>query len=480
MSTASCTGNFAALLYFPLRLIHLLHALLLKIFPPPSNFKRTDNIYVETMGLAGLFLFLLNINLVWDLHRNAETMLIIAFFLAIGHWWGVLIRQPLFWLMIAFAASLIISALVGNLNFPQHTHINEAKSMARFCLYVGLAWWIGTSFTSIRNSFLIVCLGFVLSSLPWMLDWKIMVELFGGVRPGIDVLGMGTARYGTWIGFLLIGTIVLGKNYLPGSLWSSRYYYAGYAIFLIMTIIMAAGVFVIASRTIWIALAVAIPLGIVTYFLLSGQHRKLSWKNLAIPMIVLILISFFTVTQLDRIQERFSLESENLNYLVSGQFHQVERTFDQGGESALGVRIQMYMWSLENKAFATPFGWGLRSLRAINNNEELREKYNWHFGHSHFHSDFFMLSFQLGLFGISVIFLILFFLIKGVVTGYQKKDISEHWLIFCLMTTLYVLIVGLTNSNFMTHAFLPVWAGLIFAIGLRSFPNVHAELENNN
>ncbi len=472
MSTALCTRNAAEILYFPLRFIQLLHALLIKIFPRSSTLKRTDNIYVETLGLAGLFLFLFNINLVWDLHRNGETMLIIAFFLAIRHWWGVLVRQPLFWLMIAFAVSLMISTHVGNVNFPQHTHINEAKSMARFCLYVGLAWWIGTNYTSIRNAFLILCLGFALSSLPWMLDRETISLMFDGMRPHIDHLGMGTARYGTWIGFLLTGSVLLGKSFLPDPLWTSRYYFTGYAVFVIITAIFAIGVFVIASRTMWIAVALAIPLGIIALILISGDHRKLILKNLAIPTVILILICIFTASQFDRIEERFSIESKNLSHLVAGEFHLVDSFFeDRGEESALGVRIQMYMWSLENKAFATPFGWGQRSLRAINNHHELRDKYDWHFDQSHFHNDFFMLSFQLGLFGISVLSLILFFLIKGVVTGYRKRDIPEHLFIFCLMTSLYVLLIGLTNSNFMTHAFLPVWAGLLFSCGLRSCTN---------
>ena len=481
MSYATSTSSLGALLNYPLRFIHLVHTLLLKIFPPSSTLKRTDNIYIETLGLAGLFLFLFNINLVWDLHRNGETMLIIAFFLAIRHWWGVLIRQPLFWLMIAFAVSLMISTHVGNVNFPQHTHVNEAKSMARFCLYVGLAWWIGTNFTSIRNAFLIVCLGFALSSLAWLLDRETISSMFEGMRPGVELLGMGTARFGTWIGFLLVGTIILGKNFLPGSLWTSRHYFIGYAGFLILSAIFAIGVFVIASRTMWIAIALAIPLGIIGQILLSGEQKRLALKKLSSTTVLIILIAIFTASQFDRIEERFSLESKNFSHLAAGEFHQVERTFeDRGGESALGVRIQMYMWSLENKAFATPFGWGPRSLRAINNHQELRDKYNWHFGHSHFHSDFFMLSFQLGLFGISVLSLILIFLLKGVVAGYRKKDIPEHWFIFCLMTTLYVLIVGLTNSNFMTHAFLPVWAGLMFACGLITCTNTKSELKRHN
>ncbi len=457
MSTSFRTNNSATILYFPLRLIQLLHILLLKIFPPSSTLKRTDNIYVETLGLVGLFLFLFNINLVWDLHRNGETMLIIAFFLAIRHWWGVLVRQPLFWLMIAFAVALVISTMIGMENLPESRHKSEAQKMARLCLFVPLAWWIGSNIVSIKNAFLIVCTGFITASLPWLLDWNTLSALLEGQRAGGDITGLGAVRFGAWYGFFLLGFGILGRELLPDRLMQGRMAILGFFCFFLIVFVLLLGLYVSHTRTAWLTLMLTVPFGLIICYLHTFNKNILTLRNSVFPLLFFLLVLLFAVAQFDNIKNRFLQESSAYNKILSGQWEDIEM-------SSLGQRIHKYRWALQTESFVTIFGWGPRAIQAINRNEELKNELEWNIPSGHLHSDMLSTIFRTGLFGSSIFFMIYFFLFRGIYKGYRRQIISPVFYAYFSMIFIYAIIIGLLTTTFRMHAFIPVWMGLIYAV----------------
>ena len=455
MSIALTTGNLAGILYLPLRLVHLLHALLSRIFPPSPPLRRTRNIYVETLGLAGLFLFLFNINLVWDLHRSGETMLIIAFFLAARHWSRVLMRQPLFWLMIAFAVALVISTMIGMENLPESRHKSEALRMARLCLFVPLAWWIGSNIISIRNAFLVVCAGFIMASVPWLLDWNTLSALLEGRRAGQDITNLSPGDFGAWFGFFFLGFVILGRNLLPDWLKKGKVIFWGYLFFFFVLFILMTGLFVSQSRTTWIAVITVLPLGLIILCHAGFTEKKLSFKNFIVPALIFLLLFLFAASKLDVIKDRFSRTSPAVSQMLSGRFDQIE-------ENSFGHRFVMYKWAMETESFVTAFGWGPRAIQAIGRNEELTEKLGWP-DYGHLHSDSLATIFRTGIFGFSVFFLIYLFLARGAYAKYRDKKIPPAFYVFFVMLIVYAVIVGLGQLTFRIHAFQPVWMGLIFA-----------------
>lgn len=447
-------------LSFLSRVVQYIHGLLTDIFPPGANLKRTDNIYVETLGLAGLLLFLTNINLIWELHRNGETMLIIAFLLT-WRYWGVLFRQPLFWLALAFMVSITVSTIVGIEKFPDVRHESEAKKMIRFALFVPLAWWIGTNLYSIRNAFVLVCLGFVLSSLPWLLSWETLAPLLQGARADTGVLGMKTLYYANWAGFLLTGTAILGRDLFPDCFSTGKAAIAGYAIFFMAMICLVLGAVLPQGRAVWIALAFTLPPGIILRYFILDLGSSLSLKKMVLPIVIICLLTAMAVSQSANIKERLLRESAVVSGLIKGQIEGAE-------ETSVGIRTQMYWWAFETESFITVFGWGPRAVQAISRNSELSEQYNWNLAQEHLHSEYLALLLRTGIFGFSVVALILFFLIGQLYSGYMNKTIPAGYYVFFMTSIAYLLILGFTNVHLRINVFLPFIAGIMFASILRA------------
>ena len=465
-------NTFSVFLSIPFKLIGLLHQLLLKIFPPSSSLKRTGNIYVETLGLAGLFLFLININLSGSLNENGETMLIIAFLLSLCYWGKVLIRQPLFWLTLAFAVSLVISTMIGMENFPESRHKSEAKRMARLCLFVPLAWWIGANFVSIRNAFLIVCTGFIISSL-WMLDWDTLSPLLEGTRAQSNITGLGAGDFGAWYGFMLMGFGILGKELLPDWLKKNRAGLMGYIFFVLIILFLLTGLYVSFWRTGWIAATLTLALGLSIRYHVSFKDKQTSFKNFMFPALVVVLLLFFVASKFEVIKNRFLSEGATVTHVISGHWDQVEK-------GSLAQRFLMYKWAFETESFVTAFGWGPRSIQAISRNEELNEELQWNPARGHLHNDLLSITFRTGILGASIFFLIFFFLARGTYIGYREKVIPKAFYTFFMMCVLYSLIIGLATVTFRMHVFLPVWMGLIFAsiIGRHNNEDTHTNVRS--
>lgn len=440
--------------------IQFIHGLLTRLFPPGLNLKRTDNQYVEVLGLTGLFLFLLNINIVWDIHRNGETMLIIAFFLAWRHW-KILLREPLFWLMLTFIASVIISTMIGIASFPDVRHQAEAKKMVRLALFVPLAWWIGTNIFSIRNAFLIVCLGFVLSMLPWLFSWDTLEPLLAGARANSSVLGMKTLYYANWAGFLLIGVTILGRDLFLGDYCLGKKAIFCYGFFFLVLICLTLGVILPQGRAVWIAVILTMPPGLIMRYFILEQNRGFSLKRMLLPVIILCLLGVVAGSQFSNIKERLLREREAIDSLIKGQ---------TGGAHAtsVGHRAQMYIWAFKTESFVTFFGWGPRAVQAISRDDELREHYSWNVRYEHMHSEYLELMIRTGVFGFCVVALILFFLIKQLHTGYKNKSIPSGYYAFFIATIAYLLLLGFSNVHLRINVFLPVIFGLMFAAILRS------------
>ncbi len=454
----------------PVKAVHILHGLLSKIFPGSPKLKRTDNIYVETLGLAGLFLYLANFTIFPGLHENGETMLIIAFLLAWGYWSKPLIRQPIFWLMLVFVLSLAISTMIGMNNFPEGSHLREAKRNLRLCLLIPLAWWIGANFRSIRNAFIIICLGFILSSLPWMLDWNVLGPALEGRRPrGLGLEVGGPRNYGLWIGFLLLGVVVLGRDLLPDWLKSGKKIFLGTALLFFIMIYLALILFIFQGKASWIAVLVTVPAGLVIRYFLLERGRLLSLKKLVLPLAALMLISVFIAAKYENISNRFSRDAPNIARLFAGKFDEIENL------GSFGVRYHMGMWVLNNDLGISFFGHGPRSVQAISRDAELREKYGWDYRLAHLESDYWAILFRQGIFGGSVFILIVSFFIIQLYSGYRKKHIQPWFYSFSLMLILYVLIMGLTNITLRADGFLGLVGGLMFAAILKSSGNVSTD-----
>lgn len=449
----------------PAQAVHFIHKLLIMVFPPGPNLRRTDNVYVETLGLAGLFLFLANISLSGDLYEYGETMLLVAFFLAWRHWGKVLVRQPLFWLMIAFAFSILISKYMGMTHFPQSRHLSETKTVIRLCLFVPLAWWIGANALSIRNAFIIVCLGFLVYSLSWLPDQEILSLVLDGGRPrGVQPADLGPRPYSVWIGFLVLGTGILGRHLLPEYLKSGKKIFLGSAIIALVMGCLILMLFALQGRASWIAVAVTLPVGLIVRHFFIQPRGQMNLENLLIPVTVLLLVFIFFVGNFEKIKNRFAREIPNMTRVITGKIDEVE-------SSSLGVRVQMGLWVLQGEPGISFFGWGPRSVQAISRTEELREKYGWNFKYRHLHSDYSAILFRYGIFGFSVVTLILFSLIIQVYSGYRKKRIPDDLYVFFMMSMAYILIVSVSNIVLRVDAFTGFIGGLMFASILISRSN---------
>lgn len=459
--TDSQSGLFPRLIQVPKQAVYILHGLLTRVFPPSPNLKRTENIYLETLGLAGLFLYLATFTFFSGIHENGETMIIIAFLLAWKSWKKILVRQPLFWLLLAFALSLAISTLIGMNNFPESNHLREAKQNIRLGLFIPLAWWIGANINSIRNAFIIVCLGFIFSAMPWMVDWSVLGPALEGSRPRGLGLGVGGPRpYSVWIGFLLMGVGVLGKDLLPDRMKSRRMLFMGAIILFFVFSSLLVILLLFQGRASIIAVMATLFMGLVIRHLLK-KDRVLSLKKIVLPLGTLAIISVFLIAKMDFIVDQFEREIPNIKRLISGNIEELEK-------GSLSERVQLGRWVFVNDLGITFFGWGPRSAQAISRDNELREKYGWDSKHMHLHSDYLAVLFRQGLFGCLVLALTLSFFIFQLYIGFRDRHIPAGFYAFFLMSALYVFIVAVSNITLRIDGFLGLVAGLMFAAILNS------------
>jgi len=422
--------------------------------------------------LGGLFLFLATLNLSTALNRYGEVMLIAAFVLSWKHWGRILVKQPLFWLMTAFALSLVISTLIGMHLFPEVRHYAEARTMARFCLFVPLAWWIGTNPASIRNTFFIVCLFFTLTSMVWILDWNTLSYLLEGNRPERGMLGPESSRlagesilrYASWTGMLLVGASVLGRDLLPDTLRSGKIKLLGYLVFTIIIVTLMLGTYVVQARGVWIAVLISLPVGLICRYCIFQSGPKLTFKNLSISALICLMLITVTALNFKNIQERFLRDQANISNLLTGQIEEVQTR-------SVGYRVQMYLWTLE--AEHSFFGKGARAIQAINSSEQLSQEYNWKVGKTHLHSDYLATLYRLGIIGIIVVSAILFCTTKQIYHGYKKKLIDPVFFVFFVAVLAYLLIAAITNINIRNHAFYAIPYAIFFSFILM------AQLNNN-
>jgi O-antigen ligase len=466
--TDSQSRIITRVILIPKKTVYILHGLLSKIFPGSPKLKRTDNIYVETLGLAGLFLYLSSLTIFPGLHENGETMLIIAFLLAWGYWGKLFIRQPLFWLMVAFILSLGISTLIGMNHFPEGSHLREVKRNVRLCLFIPLAWWIGANITSIKNAFVIVCLGFIFSATPIFLDLENLVRILEGNRTELlTSVGLSWRPYSVWIGFLLLGVGVLGRDLLPECLKSGWKALLGFGVLFFALAYLFILLFGLQGRASWIAVAVTLPLGLVIRHFLVKRGKVFSLKNLVVPLSILMLLSVFVFANFESVKKRFIRELPNISRVLSAKVGDVDE------ESSFGQRVSMGLWVINNEPKISFFGWGPRSVKAISSDDELREKYGWHFKHMHLHSDYSAVLFRYGIVGFLILSLTVIFFMIQLNRGHREKMIPPGYYSFLIMAMFYVLIVGVSNITLRIDGFLGIVGGIMFASILRLHNNLY-------
>ncbi len=442
------------------KIISNIHGLLIKIFPPNPHIPRAGNIYVETLGLLGLFLYLANINLQSDLFSTGEILLGISFLLA----WKqlrILLSQPIFWLMLLWVLAVAASAISGMYKFPfvdSLEQLDEARKMALYALLVPIGWWIGPNLTSIRNALLITCLGFVISALPWILDWNTLGAMLEGKRPGRDILGFWTNQYATWTGLLLLAVALTNKDLLPESLKNQKKIFLGYAILIILAVCLALGVYVPLTRTVWIATFLSFPFSFILYMITSPHKKETFYKGLVTTIVIFLILIAIGLSQFDKIKERFLEERATMEKAIKGEWDQIERT-------NIGTRIHLYCWALSQDNYITLFGWGPIAAETISEHEELRNMYNWppkqH--HPHLHNDLLEILFRTGILGTLVMSLTLFYFIKGITTTFRKNITSRSLYVFFLTGIFFLILTGLTTFALRTHTLVGSFGGFMFA-----------------
>lgn len=439
-----------------------LHALLTKIFPSASGLVRAPKPCLETLGLLGLFLYLFNFNLNDDLFGAAEIILIFSFLMS---WrsWAFLYTRPLFWFACLWLVAVAASSISGIYGFPQVPvleQLDESRKMLLYALFIVLGWWIGPNPVSVRNAFLIACLGFAVSSASWLFDWDTLMSMLEGDRPGRKILGLWTNQYACWAGFLLLGVAFLGKHLIPDWLRTGRKIYPAYFVLLGLVIVLTLGVYVTQTRTIWFSVLISLTLGTA----LSVYVCRRFWfslRSLVMPLLIFLVIIFVAVTYFDALKDRFALESSTISKVLSGDAEKVELT-------SLGKRIHAYHWAFEMESFVSVFGWGPLATSIISENEEIRARHGWPDGFTmvHLHNNILELLFRAGIVGLTAMLAIIFLFIFSIISLYRHGHLPSWFFVFMITTLFYFIVAGMTTYNMRIDALFPILGGLIFSATL--------------
>ncbi|MFO7726857.1 MAG: O-antigen ligase family protein [Desulfonatronovibrio sp.] len=442
--------------------LEFLHGLLSKIFPPCPGLVRAPNMYVETLGLLGLFLYLASFNLHDDLFGAAEIIIVFSFFMS---WrsWSCLYAKPLFWMACLWLFAVAASAIAGIHNFPQIPvleQLDESRRMLLYSLFIVIGWWTGPNPIAIRNAFLIACLGFVASSVSWLLDWDLLLAMLEGDRPGRKILGLWTNQYACWAGYLLLGVAFLGRNLIPDWLKTGRKIYPAYFLLFGIVVCLTLAVYITQTRTIWFSVIISLVLG--TLLAVYGCRKTwLSMRTLATPLLIFFMIILISVFYFDALKDRFAQESATIKKVLSGDAEQVELT-------SLGIRIHAYQWALELDSFVSVFGWGPLATSTVSENEELRIKHEWPQGFTmvHLHNNILEILFRAGIVGLTAILSIILLFFINIIYLYRHEHMPSCFPVFMITTLFYFVFSGMTTYNMRIDALFPILGGLIFSATL--------------
>ncbi|MDN3554971.1 O-antigen ligase family protein [Halomonas maura] len=318
----------------------------------------------------------------------AGTLMAVLGLFAVLRWGQGIRNGGALWLLLAVVAVQLISWGGGYLHHPEWvTDTPQLDRLAKWFLFIGLAWWLGGSSRATLLAWGLALLG-LMAAVFWpegsLEQWRLGLE---GTRAEFAIRNSQHDA-------MLFGTGLLGLVCFAARCWRERGaptwgWRVAWSLALVVCLV---GIGITQTRAVWLALFVVMPLlAVLSWWGWRRPSRKAWWGFAAVFLLILLGAMAFH----EPVAERLANENRILAQAMEGDWKSIPY-------SSIGNRLLTWRASLEWIAERPLIGWGEegRSL-VIDHTEWLPEKTQELYGH--LHNTFLEILVSYGLLGLSVV-----------------------------------------------------------------------------
>jgi len=416
-----------------------------QLFPSISSVERSQNKYLEAIGLSGLCLYAFAFPFSKDICYIGEWLMVGAFLFSLPRIWPIMKKDPVW---IAFLVLFFYLIFKGLLLLPEYKEepaalIDAIRWRLRFLWVFIIAWWIGGSKNSLLRILLISLSGFLVL-LASGYDSKVLAAAEEGVRISF---GINAQHFSLYAATSLCGCLFLAKD-----LWGNRYRNFRIFIWIILVFLLLNMTIVSQTRAIWIAIIIFFFFFVASLIVgIKNGTIKVKPTHLILYLFISILLtSSVIIFFADTIHKRISLELAALNEMVSSNFEKVDSS------TSLGMRVNLAKWSISKIKQRPLIGWHIAKYSREAIGKEVKDKNISAF--HHVHNSYLEISIDQGLIGLVIFLFSPLYVIGSVYFHYKKRKMPYRLFITFFSITILFGIANLFESYFTTWLFWPYFS----------------------
>ncbi|WP_235207415.1 O-antigen ligase family protein [Halomonas salina] len=360
-------------------------------------------------------------------------------------YWGRRLRSsaPL-WLLLAIVLVQLLSWGLGYLHHPQWVPDNpELDRLAKWFLFIGMAWWLGGSSRLTLWAWAVAVPGFLLAVWLEGHGWQSWQRGLAGSR--VD-FGIHNAQHVA----MLFGAAALGLVSFTSRMWAAgRLALVRRLAWCAMLFVCLVGLVVTQTRGVWLATIAASLVMLGGWAWRAWQSKQPSeasrhraWAAaIGALLAIVVLASAFHGT----VERRLLAEQQVITSVIEGDWSGVPY-------SSVGVRIHSWRAATEWIAERPFVGWGGegRSL-VMEQTEWLPDTIRQRFGH--LHNTFLEVLVGYGLLGASVVALLAIWVARGAWLAWRGGVMPGDMALFGFGFFVFFMIANLFES------YLAFWSG---------------------
>ncbi|MDI5891859.1 O-antigen ligase family protein [Halomonas rhizosphaerae] len=357
--------------------------------PGGSSASWTSPLWLCWLGL-GCALLYSGLRLVApEIGEKAGTLMALTGLFAVLRWGQGIRNGAALWLLLAAVVVQVVSWVAGYLHHPDWMTDNpQVDRLAKWFLFIGLAWWLGGS---TRATLLAWCLGLagLIVIVSWhegsLQQWQRGLQ---GMRVDFDIRN---AQHPA----MFFGTGLLGLVCFAGRCWRGQgaLVWMRRLLWSLALAVFGVGIVVTQTRAVWLAMLVVLPLLPVLAWWGAGRRLpRQAWLGLAAAALVIVAGA---LTFHEPVIKRLAAENRIIAQAMEGDWKSIPY-------SSVGNRLLTWRASLDWIAERPLVGWGEegRSL-VIEHTDWLPDATRDRYGH--LHNTFLELLVSYGVLGLAVV-----------------------------------------------------------------------------
>ncbi|MBB3185659.1 O-antigen ligase [Halomonas fontilapidosi] len=358
--------------------------------------------------------------------------------------WGQGIRSgAALWLLLVVVIVQIVSWVGGYLHHPQWMTDNpQIDRLAKWFLFIGLAWWLGGSTRATLLAWGLALVG--LMAVVWLIDGNLTHWQLGLNGRRVD-FGIRNAQHtALFFGAALIGLLCFARRCLaPGRMAWLRRLGWGAAVGSCLV-----GIGITQTRAVWLAMMVVLIVmaAVIALHAYAVGHRG-RWGKPALVGVVLLVIAVVASGWWFQgaVEKRLEAERSVITQALEDDWKTLSY-------SSIGNRLLSWRASVEWIKERPLIGWGEEGRSLVTTETEwlprqTRENYG------HLHNTFLELLVSYGLLGVMAIGALVGWVCLGTWKAWRGGTIPDDMALFGLAFSVFYFIVG----QFESYSFF--WSG---------------------